>query len=88
MNCPFRPVLPLAAATALLALAGCAPDAPIPAATPGPVFILGFDGLAPPLVERWEAEGLLPNFARLRAEGAVGNVRSTVPMISPPGHDT
>jgi hypothetical protein len=73
---------------ALLGAAGCGPEAPIPPSTPGPVFLLGFDGLAPPLVERWEAEGLLPNFARLRAEGAVGNVRSTVPMISPPAWTT
>ncbi len=51
---------------------------------PGPVFLLGFDGLDPALVQRYETEGLLPNFARLRREGAVGIVRSTLPFISPP----
>jgi hypothetical protein len=82
-----RPVAP-AALAALVALTGCGEPEPLPPITPGPVFLLGFDGLAPPLVERWEAEGLLPNFARLREEGAVGNVRSTVPMISPPAWTT
>ena len=53
-------------------------------AEPGAVFILGFDGLAPNLVERWESQGLLPAFARLRTGGAAGRVRSTIPMISPP----
>ncbi len=53
-------------------------------AEPGPVFLLGFDGMDPRLVRQFEAEGLLPNFSRLRREGAVGIVRSTLPMISPP----
>lgn len=51
---------------------------------PGPVFLLGFDGIDPRLVGQFEAEGILPNFSRLRGEGAVGIVRSTLPMISPP----
>jgi hypothetical protein len=51
---------------------------------PGRVFVLGLDGLDPGLVSRFEAEGLLPHFARLRKEGAVGRVQSTIPMISPP----
>jgi hypothetical protein len=82
----------LAIAIALLALGGCERELPEPTVTeravPGPVFLLGFDGLDPRLVERWEREGLLPNFARLRREGAVGGVRSTVPMISPPAWTT
>jgi hypothetical protein len=70
----------------LLALAaGCA-GAPQPRDpwTPGRVFVLGLDGLDPRFVTRFEAEGLLPNFARLRNEGATGRVQSTIPMISPP----
>ncbi|MGH2570684.1 MAG: alkaline phosphatase family protein [bacterium] len=51
---------------------------------PGRVFVLGLDGLDPGLVSRFEKEGLLPHFAQLRKEGAVGRVRSTIPMISPP----
>ncbi len=74
-------------------LAGCAEREPrelTPAeiAGPGPVFLLGFDGLDPDLVAKWEGEGLLPNFARLREQGAVGLARSTVPMISPPAWTT
>jgi hypothetical protein len=68
--------------------AGCGEKPKVPrsaeAAAPGPVFLLGFDGLDPAVVERYESEGLLPNFARLRREGAVGIVRSTLPFISPP----
>ncbi|MBZ0268225.1 alkaline phosphatase family protein [bacterium] len=84
-----RIALLLAALAAVTA--GCGPDAPptlAERATPGPVFLLGFDGLTPELVERFEGEGLLPNFARLRERGAVGRVRSTVPMISPPAWAT
>lgn len=62
--------------------------APKLASTPGPVFLLGFDGLDPRFVETFEKEGLLPNFAKLRAEGAVGPVRSTLPFISPPAWTT
>lgn len=51
---------------------------------PAPVFILGFDGLDPELVARFENENLLPNFRRLREEGAVGEVRSTIPIASGP----
>lgn len=75
----------------LLLTAGCSkPSVPTLAerTQPGPVFVLGFDGLAPDLVERFEGEGLLPNFTRLRSEGAVGRARSTVPMTSPPAWTT
>jgi hypothetical protein len=60
----------------------------IPPAEPGPVFILGFDGLDPRWTEEYERQGLLPNFARLRKEGAVGNIRSTLPFLSPPAWTT
>jgi hypothetical protein len=62
--------------------------AKIPPSTPGPVFILGFDGLDPKLIQDYEQQGLLPNFARLRSEGAVGNLRSTLPFLSPPAWTT
>jgi len=60
----------------------------IAASKPGPVFILGFDGLDPHWIEEYERQGILPNFSRLRREGAVGNVRSTLPFISPPAWTT
>ena len=68
----------------LSACSGEPEDPIVELAKPGPVFLLGFDGLQPGLVSRYLEEGLLPNFARLRDEGATGAVRSTIPMISPP----
>lgn len=74
------------------AVSGCQGGArewtPAERAEPGPVFLLGFDGLTPELVERFEGEGVLPNFTRLRAQGAMGRIRSTIPMISPPAWTT
>lgn len=55
---------------------------------PRPVFLLGFDGLDPGLLSQYERQGLLPSFARLREKGAVGNIRSTIPSISPPAWTT
>ncbi len=73
--------------TSALLAAGCdAPREPTEAerAEPGPVFILGFDGLTPALVDRFRQDGRLPNFDRLAEVGATGRIRSTIPMISPP----
>ncbi len=81
----------LALLVAALIPAGCGSDAPPTLAErmePGPVFLLGFDGLTPELVDRYRAEGLLPAFSRLAEEGATGRVRSTLPMISPPAWTT
>src|SRR5581483_7732614 len=48
------------------------------------VLLFGIDGLAfcvlDPMIER----GLLPNFARVRNEGAWGILRSTTPPMTPP----
>jgi hypothetical protein len=74
-------------ALGVAAVAGCGAE-PRPVGTPGPVFLLGFDGLSPALVQRFESEGTMPNFARLRREGATGLVRSTIPMTSPPAWTT
>jgi len=83
LNRPLSRLLPLAGLFA--PLGGCGgPPEPVEPWTPGPVFVLGFDGLDPGLVARFEGEGLLPSFARLRREGATGRVLSTIPMISPP----
>lgn len=67
-------------AAALLALAltagACAPPQQR-------VLVLGFDGLDPETVDLLISEGELPNFARLRREGAYGRLRSAQPMLSP-----
>ncbi|WP_254764792.1 alkaline phosphatase family protein [Natrinema marinum] len=46
-------------------------------------FVLGLDGVPWRLIERWSDEGELPNFARLREEGAAGPLDSTRPPTTP-----
>jgi len=46
-------------------------------------FVLGIDGVPWSLVDRWTAAGDLPNFARLREEGAAGPLESTTPPTTP-----
>src|SRR6266571_1592040 len=45
--------------------------------------ILGFDGMDPELTERFIAEGMLPNMAKLRGQGTFRKLRTTYPAISP-----
>ena len=47
------------------------------------VIVLGLDGQDPELTERFMNEGVLPHFARLRAEGAFRRLRTTLPAESP-----
>lgn len=47
------------------------------------VVIVGLDGLAPELAEKFMAEGKLPNLAKLKAEGYYGRLQTTTPAISP-----
>jgi len=47
------------------------------------VVIVGLDGMAPELAEKFMAQGKLPNLARLRDEGFYGRLRTTTPAISP-----
>lgn len=47
------------------------------------VFVLGLDGLTFEILNPLIDKGVLPNFARLRREGAWGPLRSTVPPITP-----
>jgi predicted AlkP superfamily phosphohydrolase/phosphomutase len=46
-------------------------------------FVLGLDGVPWRLIERWSDEGELPNFARMREEGASGRLESTRPPTTP-----
>jgi len=46
-------------------------------------IFLGFDGLDPVIAEKLMAEGRLPNFARLRAQGGYRRLRTTFPALSP-----
>src|SRR5438046_790818 len=46
-------------------------------------IILGFDGMDPELASRFIAEGKLPNPAKLRDQGTLRKLRTTLPPISP-----
>ncbi|MCX7016309.1 MAG: alkaline phosphatase family protein, partial [Candidatus Sumerlaeota bacterium] len=48
------------------------------------LLIIGLDGAAPELVERWMGEGRLPNLARLRDAGVFSPLRSTIPPATFP----
>ena len=47
------------------------------------VVVLGLDGLEPTLLEQYLAEGCLPNFAKLRAQGCYLHLGTTWPPLSP-----
>lgn len=47
------------------------------------VLVIGLDGAPFPLIEKWAAEGLLPNLAELIERGSFGILRSTMPVHSP-----
>ena len=52
-------------------------------ASPGKVVVLGLDGLEPTAIDLLMSEGKMPNFARLRQEGAYGRLISSKPLLSP-----
>lgn len=47
------------------------------------LVVLGLDGLEPSLTERFMAEGLLPNLAKLRERGSYTLLGTTCPPLSP-----
>ncbi len=59
-------------------LASCGGSSPA-----GKVIVLGIDGLDPLAIDLLMSEGKLPNFARLRQDGAYGRLISQKPMLSP-----
>ena len=46
-------------------------------------MVLGLDGADPETIDLLMSEGKLPNFARLRREGAYGRLKSQEPLLSP-----
>ena len=48
------------------------------------VLVIGLDGATWDLIKPWTKEGSLPTFKRLMEEGSWGNLKSTIPPISPP----
>jgi predicted AlkP superfamily phosphohydrolase/phosphomutase len=47
------------------------------------LIVVGFDGQDPTLTDRFLAEGHLPHFAKLAAEGSYRRLRTTFPSVSP-----
>jgi tetratricopeptide (TPR) repeat protein len=47
------------------------------------IIVLGLDGMDPETVDTLMSEGKLPNFARLRQDGAYGRLHSQRPILSP-----
>jgi predicted AlkP superfamily phosphohydrolase/phosphomutase len=47
------------------------------------LIIVGFDGQSPILTDRWLADGQLPHFAALAAQGCYHRLRTTTPPVSP-----
>ncbi len=47
------------------------------------LLVIGIDGAPHPLIEKWAAEGQLPNLACLIERGSFGVLRSTIPVHSP-----
>jgi len=54
-----------------------------PEGTRNPVIWLGLDGLDWELLDRLSAEGRMPNWKRLTAEGATARLESFMPILSP-----
>ncbi len=46
------------------------------------VFILGLDGASPEVIESLMAQGKLPTFERVKREGVMGSLRTTIPPIT------
>ena len=67
--------------TALLMMVG--PIGCVQKEAPSRVLILGLDGMDPEAVDLLMSEGRLPNFAKLRQEGAYGRFLSQKPLLSP-----
>jgi len=73
-------------ATALVALAMLAVLAQLAACRaegPGRVFVLGLDGADPQTIDLLMSENKLPNFAKIRREGAYAPLLSRRPLLSP-----
>ena len=47
------------------------------------LIILGLDGMEPTLVEKYMAEGKLPNFSKVKKQGSYAKLQTTTPAISP-----
>ena len=79
---PLRSAALIPLAPLVLSLWACG-AAPSPAPPAQKLVILGFDGLDPDLVQRWMAEGKLPNMKRLADQGGMYPLQTTHSPESP-----
>lgn len=79
---PFRAARAALLALAAVLTAGCGTEADAPPVE-SRLVVIGFDGMDPTLLERWMDEGVLPEFARLRAEGHYQRLGTSNPPQSP-----
>jgi len=63
---------------ALLLLSACQSTS-----KPGRIMVLGFDGMDPQTVDLLMSEGKMPNFSKIRQNGAYGRLISSKPLLSP-----
>jgi len=76
-------VVPLALLATAILLGVALSDTPIPAQTRERVYILGFDGMDPDVVDRLITQGKLPNLAWMKMHGAMRRLETTNPAQSP-----
>ena len=62
-----------------LGLTGCSE----PYERPGRILLIGIDGASPRVMAELILQGHLPNLARLKEEGAAGDLKSSKPISSP-----
>ena len=55
---------------------------------PGRTVLLGLDAMVPNVVEKFLAEGILPNFARLLERGSFTRLRPVIPAQTPTNWNT
>lgn len=66
-----------------LLLGACGDDGPSGPPPEGRTIVLGFDGMDPNIVSGWMADGMLPNFSKLAAQGHFSPLATTIPAQSP-----
>ncbi|MBW2272449.1 MAG: alkaline phosphatase family protein [Deltaproteobacteria bacterium] len=74
-----RPLVAFLSLTLAAGFSGCSE----PYERPGRVLLIGVDGASPKVVAELILQGRLPNLARLKEEGAAGDLKSSQPIESP-----
>lgn len=79
-----RAVAAVFAATLALGLVSCGEQEQVAEqSSANPLYVFGVDGATWAIIDRMIAAGELPNFARMKAEGAYGQLITVGPQVSP-----